>query len=52
MVEEGLVEALVKRHPSAIQFALARLGKDRSYTERTEQERVGEIRARVIYENI
>ncbi len=51
LAEEGLVEALEKRRPWAVQFTLARLGKDRGYTERTEQEQVGEIRVKVIRED-
>lgn len=51
LAEEGLIDALVKKAPWAIQFTLARLGKDRGYTERVEQEPVGEIRVRVVRED-
>ena len=51
VAEEGLFEAVKRRRPWALQYVLSRLGKHRGYTERTEQEQVGEIRVRVIRED-
>jgi len=51
VAEEGLFDAVKKRRPWALQYVLSRLGKHRGYTERTEQEQVGEIRVKVIRED-
>ena len=51
IAEEGLFEAVKKKRPWALQYVLSRLGKNRGYTERTEQEQVGEIKVRVVRED-
>lgn len=52
MAEQALYSAILKGEHWAVTFALRTIGRDRGYTERTEQEEGAPITIKIVYDDV